>query len=693
MNRILLNKILIANRGEIACRIVRTAQKMNIKTVGLYNDADKNAKHVSMVDEAYYIGSNTLADSYLNMDKILNVAKKTGAHAIHPGYGFLSENCKFVDMLEKNNIVFIGPPSDAIRAMGNKSESKKIMENAKVPVVAGYHGDNQDDKFLFEEAKKIGFPVLIKAVLGGGGKGMRTVFNPDDFYSALESARREAMKSFSDDKMLVEKFIQKPKHIEVQVFGDRHKNYVHLFERDCSVQRRHQKIIEEAPSFLSPEMRMKIGDSAIKAAAAVGYYNAGTVEFIFDTVADKFYFMEMNTRLQVEHPISEEISGQDFVEWQIKVARGEKLPLTQDQLQINGHAIEARIYAEDPDANFLPQSGKIHYLREPRNRESDVPDDHVRVDTGVRQGDEVSIFFDPMVSKLIVHGKNREDAIQRMHRALNDYKIVGLKNNITFLMKICEEKAFLENNYDTDFIQKYKDSLFDQPFTKLIPSTKDVLYSSLVELMVEKKTVDAKTQRENSFTKGNPWYIQDAFRVNYNSTRTMKLVDEDKNVYTVEIKYIGTNQFDVRVVDEKGTSEFKRFHCNLVHDNVIQIESGQDKLSLEFFLDSNGTVHTMRRDGGIISLKVEEASFEHVDAGNAADFVVAPMPGKIVKIFSKPGDQVKKGQQLLSLESMKMEYLIKAEREGTIKEIHTGETDFVQIGAKLVTFENEEKAN
>ena len=306
------------------------------------------------------------------------------------------------------------------------------MQKANVPVVQGYHGSNQDDQFLFQEAKKIGFPVLIKAVLGGGGKGMRTVFNEEDFFSSLEAARNEAMKSFSNDDMLVEKFIQKPKHIEVQVFGDRQGNYVHLFERDCSIQRRHQKIIEEAPSYLPHDQRMAIGESAIRAAEAVGYYNAGTVEFIFDTIAKQHYFMEMNTRLQVEHPISEEITGQDFVEWQIRVARGENLPLDQSKLKVNGHSIESRIYAEDPDTDFLPQSGTLHYLREPRNRDSSNPDQDVRVDTGVRQSDDVSIFFDPMVSKLIVHGTDRNDAIRKMHTALSNYKIVGLRNNISF---------------------------------------------------------------------------------------------------------------------------------------------------------------------------------------------------------------------------------------------------------------------
>ena len=690
MNRLLMNKILIANRGEIACRIVRTAQKMNIKTVGIYNDADKDSKHANMVDEAYYIGSNTLADSYLNMDKILNIAKKTGSQAVHPGYGFLSENFNFVDLLERNNITFIGPPSIAISSMGNKSESKNVMQKANVPVVNGYHGDNQDDLFLFEQAQKIGFPVMIKAVLGGGGKGMRTVFTAEEFYSSLDSARREAMKSFSDDKMLVEKLIQRPKHIEVQIFGDKHQNYVHLFERDCSIQRRHQKIIEEAPSFLSPELRAKIGDSAVKAAEAVGYFNAGTVEFIFDTVANEFYFMEMNTRLQVEHPISEEITGQDLVEWQLRVARGEKLPLRQDQLEINGHSIETRIYAEDPDNDFLPQSGTIHYLREPNNRDSKIIDPTVRVDTGIRPGDEVSIFFDPMVSKLIVHGKDREEAILKMYSALNEYKIVGLKNNISFLKKICEEKAFLENNYDTDFIEKYNSSLFSRPFTKIIPTEKDILYSAIAQLSSEKNKVDTQSESRHAYFEGNPWYIQDAFRINYHSKRSLTFEDNDGNKHTVEIIYEGTNKFKVRVVLKDSESNFMNFKSNLISENLIQIESEDEQLQLEFYIDAEGGVNTMRRDGDIVFLKLVEEDFAGEEYENSADLISAPMPGKIVKIFLKPGDKVKKGQQILSLESMKMEYLIKAEKNGIIKDIYTAETEFVQIGAKLIEYEAEE---
>ncbi|CAI2360113.1 unnamed protein product [Moneuplotes crassus] len=690
MNNLLMNKILIANRGEIACRIVRTAQKMNIKTVGLYNDADRGAKHVEMMDEAYYIGSNTLADSYLNMNKILKIAQMTGTHAIHPGYGFLSENCNFVDLLEKNNIIFIGPPSNAISAMGNKSESKNVMQNANVPVVEGYHGENQDEKFLFEQAEKIGFPVLIKAVLGGGGKGMRTVFKKEDFYPALEQAKREAMKSFSDDQMLVEKFIQKPKHIEVQVFGDRHGNYVHLFERDCSIQRRHQKIIEEAPSFLSPEMRMQIGDSAVRAAEAVGYYNAGTVEFIFDTISDEYFFMEMNTRLQVEHPISEEISGQDFVEWQLRVARGEKLPLTQNQLKINGHSIESRIYAEDPDSEFLPQSGTIHYLREPNNRESAIVDNDVRVDTGVREGDDVSIFFDPMISKLIVHGKNRDDAIKKMYNALDNYNIIGLKNNITFLKKALEEKAFLENNYDTDFIEKYKDSLFDRPFTNIIPTQKDLFHSALIQILNEKRKVDVESESGHAYSHSNPWHTQDAFRINHSSTRKFSFLDNDDTEYTVEVIYESNNQFKVREVTEDSSSDWTHLSTSWVDDNNVIIESDSQMLKVEYFIDAEGSVHSKRENGDIVQLKEKVEDFSGEEGVNSANLISSPMPGKIVKIFTKPGEVVKKGQNLLSLESMKMEYLIKAEKDGVIKEVHTAETEFVQIGAKLVEFEEQE---
>lgn len=391
-------------------------------------------------------------------------------------------------------------------------------------------------------------------------------------------------------------------------------------------------------------------------------------------------------RLQVEHPISEEITGQDFVEWQIRVARGEKLPLRQDQLKINGHSIEARIYAEDPDNSFLPQSGKIYYLREPRNRDSDTPDNHVRVETGVRQGDEVSIFFDPMISKLIVHGNNRQDAISRMQRALLDYKIVGLKNNITFLMKILEEKAFVENDFCTDFIPKYKDSLFSEPFTHVLPRTVDILHSTLIELMVEKREIKDVTQQRGSVSYGSPWYIMDSFRINYKYTRKIKLVDEKNKSYNVEIKYNGPKDFDIRIVDGEFKTDFKRFKCEFISRNVIQIESDEDKKLVEFFLDHESKVHTMRKEGGIVVLKVLVDSFEDVVEGSTADVIKAPMPGKIVKVFLKPGDKVKKGQQILSLESMKMEYPIKAERDAVIKEIYTAETNFVQIGAKLVEF-------
>jgi len=371
----------------------------------------------------------------------------------------------------------------------------------------------------------------------------------------------------------------------------------------------------------------------------------------------------MNTRLQVEHPISEEITGQDFVEWQFRVARDEKLPLRQDQLKINGHALEARVYAEDPDNNFLPQSGKIYYLREPRNRDSDIPDPHVRVDTGVREGDEVSIFFDPMISKLIVHGADRHDAITKMHRALLDYKIVGLRNNISFLLKVLEEKAYIENNVDTDFIQKYKESLFAKPFTLILPVKKDILSTALIELMTEKRKTDVKTQLVRSISKGSPWYIQDAFRVNYNYTRQIKLIDQKDNSYEVEIRYISQNEFDIRIVDGEFKTDFIRFSCKLLSNNLLEIESSTEKKIVEFYVDSESRVHTMRKEGGNVVLKVMVDNFEGDAAVSSSNMIVSPMPGKIVKLFMKKGDKVKKGQQIISLESMKMEYLIKAERD------------------------------
>ncbi|MGH8804989.1 MAG: acetyl-CoA carboxylase biotin carboxylase subunit, partial [Polaromonas sp.] len=442
----MFKKILIANRGEIACRVAATARRMAIKTVAVYSDADISAKHVSFCDEAIHIGGSAPKDSYLRWERIIEAAKATGAQAIHPGYGFLSENEEFAQACAKAGLVFIGPPASAIKAMGLKAESKQLMEKAGVPLVPGYHGSDQDPAMLKHEADRIGYPVLIKASAGGGGKGMRAVDKPEDFDAALASCKREAINSFGDDAVLVEKYAQRPRHIEIQVFGDTHGNYVYLFERDCSVQRRHQKVLEEAPApGMTPEMRAQMGLAAVAAARAVNYVGAGTVEFIVEQRADgsmNFFFMEMNTRLQVEHPVTEAITGLDLVEWQLRVAAGEKLPLAQDQLRIHGHAIEARICAENPENNFLPATGTLHVYRKPAC--TSFERGAVRVDDGVREGDTISPFYDSMVAKLIVHGQTREEALARLDDALAQTRIVGLNTNVQFLRHVVRSPSFAQ---------------------------------------------------------------------------------------------------------------------------------------------------------------------------------------------------------------------------------------------------------
>lgn len=445
----MFNRILIANRGEIACRIASTAKKLGVETVAVFSDADRYSKHVKMCDLAVHIGGNAPLESYLRMDNIIDACLKTQAQGVHPGYGFLSQNGRFADLCEEKKIKFIGPPGHSMDKMGSKSESKDIMIKAGVPVTPGYHGSNQDPDFLLEEARKIGYPVMIKAVMGGGGKGMKTAWNDKEFKENLHSAKREALKSFGDDRMLLEKFVQRPRHYEIQVFGDVHGNYVYLFERDCSIQRRHQKVIEEAPSGLTPEQRESMGKTAVEAAKAVGYVNAGTVEFLYDLDTKEFYFMEMNTRLQVEHPVTEMITGLDLVEWQLKIASGQRLPKLQHDLKINGHAIEARVYSEDP-FTFLPGRGTVDYYKEPEN---------VRIDSGVQIGSEVGIWYDPMISKLIVWGNDREIAVQKMRKALGEYKIGGLVTNLPLLKRLVDHPRFIDFSYDLKFIEEHSAEL------------------------------------------------------------------------------------------------------------------------------------------------------------------------------------------------------------------------------------------
>jgi 3-methylcrotonyl-CoA carboxylase alpha subunit len=451
----MFKRILIANRGEIACRIIETARKLGVETVAVYSDADKNSRHVAMSDQALHIGGAAPLESYLRMDRIVEAALKSGAQGIHPGYGFLSQNGRFADLCDSSKVKFIGPSGQSMDKMGSKSESKDIMIRAGVPVTPGYHGPNQDPQFLLEEARKIKYPVMIKAVMGGGGKGMKVAWNDKEFAENLQSAKREALKSFGDDRMLLEKYVQRPRHYEIQVFGDDHGNYVYLFERDCSIQRRHQKVIEEAPSGLSPEQREKMGRTACEAARAVGYVNAGTVEFLYDCESKEFYFMEMNTRLQVEHPVTEMITGLDLVEWQLKIASGQRLPKLQDELRINGHAIEARVYSEDP-FTFLPGRGTVDYYREPAN---------VRIDSGVVLGSEVGIWYDPMISKLIVWGQDRDIAVQKIRKAISEYKIGGLVTNLPLLKRLADHPKFEDFSYDLKFIEEYEKDLIPKSIT------------------------------------------------------------------------------------------------------------------------------------------------------------------------------------------------------------------------------------
>lgn len=501
-----IDKLLVANRGEIACRIFRSARRLGIRTVAVYSEADRDSLHVKLADEAVCVGPAPSQQSYLDQKRIIKIAKATGVAAVHPGYGFLSENMEFAELCQSEGIIFVGPPSSAIRDMGIKSTAKAIMEDAKVPVVLGYHGADQSDVKLKSEAERIGYPVMLKAVRGGGGKGMRIAMSPLEFDEQLESARREALKSFGNDEMILEKYVVNPRHIEVQIFGDHHDNHVYLYERDCSVQRRHQKVIEEAPApNISEETRHAIGKAAVQAAKAVNYVGAGTVEFIVDS-SHKFYFMEMNTRLQVEHPVTEMITGTDLVEWQLKVAQGEPLPLKQEEIRRNGHAFEARIYAEDPDNNFMPGAGPLVYLTTPQATQD------VRIETGVMQGDEVSVYYDPMIAKLVVWAPDRLAALRRLDSALADYHIAGLKTNIRFLRSLATHSEFKLGHVNTNFIPDHFNELFSTKTT-----ISELPGSIVCQLLVGQIILEQKQSRRNTsfgFVQSDPFAQNDNFRIN-----------------------------------------------------------------------------------------------------------------------------------------------------------------------------------
>lgn len=667
----MFSKILIANRGEIACRVIKTARRLGIRTVAVYSEADANARHVRLADEAVLLGPAAARESYLVAEKILDAARRTGAQAIHPGYGFLSENADFAEACAAAGIVFIGPPASAIRAMGSKSAAKALMEKAAVPLTPGYHGDNQEPEFLKQQADAIGYPVLIKAAAGGGGKGMRLVDKGEDFIAALASCQREARSSFGNDQVLVEKYITRPRHIEIQVFGDSQGNCVYLFERDCSVQRRHQKVLEEAPApGMTPERRRQMGEAAVAAAKAVGYVGAGTVEFIANQDGS-FYFMEMNTRLQVEHPVTEMITGQDLVEWQLRVAAGEALPLRQEQLQIRGHALEARIYAEDAGKGFLPSTGRLLHLVPPAEGLN------VRVDTGVEEGDEITPHYDPMIAKLIVWDEDREAALARMRQALADYRVVGVTTNIDFLSRLVSCPAFAGADLDTGLIERQQDFLF--PESPEVP--RDVILTATVaELLRERE--QAAQQGRRSGDPWSPWNRRDGWRMNIAARRTVSFRVGETQV-DVGVAYAGEDwQLTLR-----NDTLLARGRL-LAHDRLaVELEDRRLMASVVAVAEKR---HVFLNSGTYV---IERHDPLHlVEAGGAqGGGLTAPMPGKVVALLAQPGP-VAKGTPLLILEAMKMEHTITAPKQGNLKGFRYAVGEQVADGAELVDFAPEAAA-
>jgi len=672
----LFDKILIANRGEIACRVMDTAKKLNIKTVAVFSEADRNSLHVRRADEAYLIGPAASKESYLVMEKIIGVAKKSGAQAIHPGYGFLSENAIFADICKKEGVTFIGPPPQAIRDMGSKSASKIIMTKAGVPVVPGYHGEDQSNKKLKEEADKIGYPVLIKAIMGGGGKGMRIVLKPEDFEAMLESSRSEARNSFGDDKVLVEKYLIKPRHVEVQVFADTLGNAVYLFERDCSVQRRHQKILEEAPApGLTAEKRKDLGTKAVAAAKAVNYVGAGTVEFIMDSDGT-FYFMEMNTRLQVEHPVSEMITKTDLVHWQISVAAGNRLPLLQDQIKLHGHALEARIYAETPLNNFLPDTGKLIHLSTP----TPLSREHMRIETGVIQGDEVSVFYDPMIAKLVIWEKDRNSAIKSLKNALDQYKVVGPNTNVQFLKDLITHRAFIAGDVETGFIQRFKDDLLKEPAPVSPHAIAQVV---LFQLLNDNQFTNATAPESNS-----PNTTLSGWRLNERNKRTIQFKDGEHSV-NVTAYYNHDGSYELSIHAGNKRHELKRVTGKLLENGHMTTEIDGHRINGTVVFDGNEIHVFTGSERGLLTLK-EPAYLKHDQAD--ASSILTPMPCKVTKVMVSIGQVVQKDQPLIALEAMKMEHIIKAPFAGKIEKIYYPEGSLVAEKQKLVSFA-EEKIN
>jgi 3-methylcrotonyl-CoA carboxylase alpha subunit len=647
-----LSSVLIANRGEIACRIMRTAKRLGLRTIAVYSEADRNALFVTMADEAHEIGPAAPRESYLRIDRIIEAAKRSGAEAIHPGYGFLSERAEFAEACAEAGIVFVGPPASAIKAMGLKDAAKALVAQAGVPVVPGYHGARQEPDFLRQKAYEIGYPILIKAVAGGGGKGMRRVDKQLEFEAALESAQREAAGAFGDPRVLVEKYVLSPRHIEVQVFADSHGNVVHLFERDCSLQRRHQKVIEEAPApGMTPEMRETMGKAAVEAARSVGYVGAGTVEFIADARQglrpDRFFFMEMNTRLQVEHPVTEGITGLDLVELQLRIAAGEPLPFSQADLKIDGHAVEARLYAEDPERSFLPSTGKLWALRFPDG-------EGIRVDTGVRPHDEVTPFYDPMIAKVIAHGPDRDIALDRLSAALVSTVVAGPKTNTSFLRALCDAPEFRSGRFDTGFIDRNLASL---GAVERAPGDKAVALGAfrlVAEELQELRNAHAARSEYHS-----PWDQADGFQL-VGDRRQMLPVIVDGARTEVELTW-PAGELTVRAGSAEASKRDGEGTFAPAPDGIYVLEGGRQTFVQRF-------------DPFAVDL-------EHLDTG---DSVSAPMHGKVIAVFVSSGEQVEKGQRLAIVEAMKMEHALLSPRDGTIAEVMAEAGAQVAEGARLI---------
>ncbi len=654
----MFNKILIANRGEIACRVIATCRRMGIATVAVYSDADRNARHVRLADEAIHIGAAPATESYLRAEVILDAARRSGAQAIHPGYGFLSENAGFARACDAAGIVFIGPPASAIDAMGDKSSAKALMQTANVPLTPGYHGERQEPEFLRAQADAIGYPVLIKASAGGGGKGMRKVEASADFEAALASCQREAQASFGNAHVLVEKYVELPRHIEIQVFGDSHGDVVYLFERDCSVQRRHQKVLEEAPApGMTAERRTAMGKAATDAARAVGYVGAGTVEFIAGPDGD-FYFMEMNTRLQVEHPVTELITGTDLVEWQLRVAAGQPLPKTQQQLQIHGHAIEARLYAEDADRGFLPSTGTLRHLRLPQ------PSAHVRVDAGVEQGDAITPYYDPMIAKLIVWDVDRDSALQRMQLALAQCQVVGVTTNAAFLRRLVLTDSFRSANLDTALIEREREAL---DIHHIAASDEDWALAAVL-------AVSSEQPRSNDTS---PWAIADSWRLTGPAARAVTLEHLEQR-----------QQLQVR-------DTAKGWQVRL-GDALIELVGKADKDGYALQLGQRLQRGQAMREGNALYVfgtdqqqrfNIHDPVAEADSSNDHGGSLLAPMPGRVVTLLVQPGSTVSRGTPLVVMEAMKMEHTLQAPADGTVHGFRAKAGDQVADGAVLVDFE------